>query len=275
MLDELAQQHATLAISAAASRQWPEAVKQAERCRDVSPAGTLWHVWALHMLACTYADMGKPGLTKRFAQSFLRQVHQIPKLARFTPFVLRALHQVAYQERRFDLAAHYAQRALVLFAAAGDSDQATRTALNVVWSHARAGRPDAARRALPNAAPDSMIHLVQGAKAAIFAAENRWGEALEAGYAAIKGARLAHDNADAAEVLLIMVEAGRKSGASVENLAFLHNAAKFAARQARSLYSLQVLSQRAGGGELLHVRAATARGSADLHDLGCFTTGVA
>jgi hypothetical protein len=275
-IDEQIRQHASLAVSCATAGEWQEALRHAHACRDLASAGSLWHVWALHMLACTYVDAGRPQLAAVFARAFFRLQPGVPQLARFVPFVIRALSHVAYQQRRFLVAVHLRRRAQAMFEAAGNAEQANRTALNVAWAYARAGRAEAARQALPPSVPAAMEHLLAGAQAAIMAAEERWTEAAEAGAAALQGARLADDFADAAEVCLIVSEASRRLNPSADQaLAFLHTAATFAARQDRTLHSLQVLSQRAGGGEPLYVHAATARGSADLHHCGCYSTGVA
>lgn len=221
-----------------------------------------------------YADTGRPQTAEAFARAYLRSAPDHPQLRPYDPWVIRAWSHGAYQSRRFALAARLRLKALAMFEAAGNADEITRTRLNLVWAFARAGRPANARVYLPEQAnvPMHMAHLWQGALAAILVAEKRWPEALKTGQEALRGARAAHDYADAAEVALIMTLALRATGRH-QAPALIERAAQFAALQERELYTLMVLNARAEGGETPY--AAATRGSADLRDRGSYTTGVA
>lgn len=270
--EEQIRHSAALAVAAAQEGRWQDAFDHAHTCLRLSPQGSYLRAWALHMLACTYVDASRPQLAEVFARAYLKAVHGIPEAARFTPYVYRVLGSAAYQRRQFRVAVPYYRRALGLFMAAGSEEQLHRARLNLAWALIRAGQlPEASSLLLAMPARD---HLWAGAQAALLGAQGRHEEAITVAREALQGARLSHDFVDAAEVALIVAQALSASGDGRAASALTTRAAEFAARQDMSAAALLLLSDRAGGGELLYVRAASARGSADLRDRGCFTTGV-
>jgi tetratricopeptide (TPR) repeat protein len=240
---------------------------------SLSTPGSLDHAWALGKLATLLVDMGRQDQVGPYAVAYLKIARAHPKLAVFTPYVHRALGKVAYNDRKFREAIPHHLKALAMFSAQGAEDQTARSMLNLVWSLARAGRPGNARTYLPASVPAHMEHLRNGAEAAILASEGRWTEAQTAGRLALRGARLAYDNADAAEVCLILAQAAARLGSVSDAFAYIREAASFAARQDQSLLALAVLSLRAEGGETPY--AAASCGSGGWHPDARFTTGLA
>ncbi|HWI52493.1 MAG TPA: tetratricopeptide repeat protein [Symbiobacteriaceae bacterium] len=268
--------HAALSVAyfntATGAADWREALYHAHACCDHAPVGSMLHTWGLYQVGTLAVDTSRTQEAKRYVTAFLKVVPQHPQLQGFVPRAIRDLSHVAYQERRFADAAALRRRALALFQSAGDEPETFRTALNLVWAYVRAGRPAAARQALPESVPAGMEHLRHGALAAVLAAEGRWSEALEQGRAALRAPRLAYDFADAAEICLIMAMAARHVGAMRQALAYIHEAALLAARQDRSALALMVLTIRAEGGD--SSEEAASLGSGGWHPDARFTTGL-
>lgn len=276
---DLAQAHMALSTAhfhtATSAVDWQVALRHAHACLQLAPAGDLLHTWALQKVSSLAVDMGRHQEAKRHALAYLKAAHAHPKLTVITPYVIRDLGHVAYQNRQFKAAACYWRRALALFQTIGNTDETTRTAITLAWAYVRSGKSGLAQAVLPTAVPAHMEHLRLGAEAAILAADGHWTEAFTAGTRALQGARAAHDYADAAEVCLILSKAFQRLGAGNQALDFLHTAAKFAARQDRDAYALLTLSNRAGGGDFPRVHAAAPCGAGGLHLDACYTTGVA
>lgn len=251
---------------------WRTALRRAKLgLADARPGG-LVHTWALQKVACLVVDMGPAAPVKRYALAYLKAAPAHPEVRPFTPYVTRALSQVAYRERRYLLAARLRRQTLAQFRALGNEAEVARSAIALAWAYARAKRTALARSVLPEAVPDRITYLRSGAAAVIYAAEGRWNDASSAGLAALQGARLAHDFADAAEVSLILAEAARRLGAAADVLTFIREAATLAARQAQNAYALLVLTLRAKGGDFFETAAS--RSSGGFHPECGLTTGV-
>ena len=266
----------TLSVQLAAEGRWQDALDTAHACLRLAEPGSVLYLWALHMLACTYVDAGLPQRARPYAQAYLRQAAGNPQLASYTPFVVRAMGHIAYQEHRFLSAFRWYKKAHALFCRQGDHVQAAVTSHNMAWALTRAGRPHRAREVLAprHAFPAELAYLFDGAMAAILAAEGRLSDTIQRGHEALSAAgRRAHDLVDAAEVALFLARAYwrlREHGAAS---AWISRAAEFAALQGWRFVDVLHLNERAGGGEVPH--AASPRGSANLHHRGCFTTGIA
>lgn len=263
-------------VQLAAEGRWQEALRAAHACLRLAEPGSVLYLWALHMLACTYVDAGLPQRARPYAQAYLRQAAGNPQLESYTPFVVRAMGHVAYQERRFLSAFRWYAKAHALFCRQGNPVQAAVTSHNMAWALVRAGRPHRARAVLAprNAFPAELAYLFDGAMAGILAAEGRLSEAIQLGREALSAAgRRAHDFVDAAEVALLLAHAYRRLREQGTASALTSRAAEFAALQGWEFVDVLLLNERAEGGELPH--AASSRGSADLHHRGCFTTGLA
>jgi tetratricopeptide (TPR) repeat protein len=262
--------------TARGAADWQMALSHAHACCE-SATAPAQRLWALHQIACVAVDMGKLSEAAAFAKTFLTAVQEYPAAQRFTPWVLRALSHVYYQRRKFALAVSLRQSALAMFEEIGNVDEIARTKLNLVWAYVRAGRPRQAREIVMSLnAPESMLHLVHGADAAVLLAEGKYQQAYRAGRLALDGNRLAHDFADAADVCLVVAQATQKLGNHTEALACIHIAAKLFALQARGLTVLSILYSGPLGGDLLYVHAAASLGSGGYHPVyGRFHSGIA
>jgi len=267
-----------LSVQLAAQGRWREALEAAHACLDLAEPGSVLYLWALHMLACTYVDAGMPHRARPYALAYLSQAAGNPQLEPYTPYVVRAMGHIAFQERRFLSAFRWFSHAHALFSAKGDFAQAAVSSQAMALALVRAGRPRQARAALEDRSlfPADRAYLFDSAMAAILAAECRYEDALVFGRAALQaiGRRQSLDLVDAAEVALVLADALRHLNQVDEASAMLYHAAAFAALQGWKLESLLRLNERAGGGDPLEP-AAPSRGSANLRHRGCFTTGIA
>ncbi|MFZ5825810.1 MAG: tetratricopeptide repeat protein [Bacillota bacterium] len=277
-MQEQARYHAKLAVQLADEGQWSAALEHAHACRDLALAGSSLSVWALHALACIYADAGRSGRAQRYARAYLAQVSDHPSLERFTPFVLHAMGSAYYQVGRWPASFHWFNRALVEFARLGYTGKVQVTSVNLAWTLIRMGRPAAAQAILPSRDlfPADLAYTHDGAQAAILAAGGQYQVAVELGRLGLSAlSRRSCDFAEAAEVALVVARALRSLGENSEASAYIRTAAELCALQRWDAVVRLLLSERAGGGELPNEPAASSRGSADLHHLGCFSTGVA
>jgi tetratricopeptide (TPR) repeat protein len=213
------------------------------------------------------------GRSKRATGYALAYLSLKDKLPRMTPFVLRAMGDVAYSERRYLDAASWYFKALNAFRFLGDDEQVVRSQLNLAWSYARAGRASDAAKHLPESVPASLEYLRLGANAIVAHAQGDWRAVITYGEAASRCPRPSHDLVDAAEACLLVAEAHQRLGDTTSAFTFLHNAAEFAARQARDASALLVLTLRAKGGDSPEQSASC--GSGGYHPDACFTTGCA
>lgn len=268
---------ADLSVELAAQGRWQEALEAAHACHRLAEPGSVLYHWALHMLASTYVDAGMPHRARPYAAAYLRQAAAHPQLEPYTPYVVRAMGHVAYQERRFISAFTWFSKARALFFRQGDLAQAAVSTQAMALALVRAGRPQQARAVLAdrNFFPVDRVYLFDSAMAAILAAEGRYQDALTFGRAALQAiGRQSLDFVDAAEVALVLADALRRLNQAEEASALLKHAAAFAALQGWEIESLLRLNERAGGGDPPEP-AASSRGSANLRHRGCFTTGVA
>lgn len=267
----------SLAVQLASEGRWREALQAAHACLRMAEPDSVLYLWALHMLACTYVDAGLPRRARPYARAYLRQAAAHPQLEPYTPYVVRAMGHIAYQERRFHDAFRWFRKAHTLFCRLENSVQAVVTSHNMAWALIRAGRPQRARAVLSprEAFPVELAYLFDGAMAGVLIAEGRLNDAIQFGRAALSApGRRTHDFVDAAEVALLLASAYQRLQQDGAASALISYAAGFAALQEWELLDILLLSERAGGGDPPE-RAASSRGSANLLHRGCFTTGVA
>lgn len=272
-----ARTHANLSVQFAAEGRWTEALHEAHVCHRLAEPGSVLALWALHMLACTYVDAGLPRQARPYAVAYLRQAYAYPKLEKYTPYVVRAMGHVAYQERRFKSALLWFTCAKTLFSKRGDALQAAVSSHNMAWAFVRAGHPRMARLVLADREEFTvdLAYLHDSAMSAILGEEGQHEEAIMYGRSALATlGRRSHDFVDAAEVALVLSRAHRHLRQNHEASALLIHAADFAALQGWSLSSVLTLSERAGGGDSPDTAAST-RGSANLLHRGCYTSGLA
>lgn len=271
-----ARHHANLSVELAAAGRWSEALSEAHACYRLAPAGSTLSVWALHQLAVLYVDSGVPGKAEAFARAYLQQADQHPKLESFTPYVVQVLGVAAYQRGRYQTAFSWLLKASALFARQGNHARVAAVSSQLVWTLVRLDRASQAREWLVprRQFPENRAYLYDGAMAAILYAEGKYEEAVQAGREALNApSRQAYDFANAAGVAIVVARSLARLGDKVSSSALLDHAAELHALQEWATFVRSLLNGRARGGDPSD--SATSHGSRDLHDRGCFTTGVA
>jgi tetratricopeptide (TPR) repeat protein len=265
---------AAYASVATCADDWRAALAHAHGGREHSVAGTMVHTWALQKLSSILVDMGRPAEAHRYATAYLKVAHLHPVLEFATPYAVRDLGHVAYQQRRFRAALHYFGQAFNLFAALGNIEEASRTTCtNLVWANLHLGRVDEAKVHADSGISEELEYLRFGALAALSYAEGKYAMALRYGSLALESRREGFDFVDAAEVCLIMAKASRALGAVSESRSYITEARNFASYQAQDLRVLITLTLTQAGGEFQYEESA--RGSSDPRHRGCLTTGIA
>jgi hypothetical protein len=264
---------AAYASVATCADDWRAALAHAHGGREHSVAGTMVHTWSLQKLSSILVDMGRPAEAYRYATAYLKVAHLHPVLSGLTPYVIRDLGYVAYQQKRFRAAVYYDTKARDMFVVAGNVAQADRTeAASLAWSTLRLGKVSEATEIAHRITDPSLEHFRLGILAAIACFEKRYTDALRYGSEALLMHRVGFDLANAAEVCLAMAKAARILGSSSDSGRYHTEASGYAERQAQSVWVLITFTLAQVGGEFQYEESA--RGSSNPLHRGCLTTGV-